>query len=62
MRFGAPTDKFEFYPWFAWHPVRIQGRIVWLETVLRSRYYSWMHDAVRTTYILPLKGDPHPND
>jgi hypothetical protein len=31
-----PT-RFEWHTWFAWHPVWIDGTLVWFEKVLRIR-------------------------
>lgn len=34
MRFGL-QNVLEWHPWFAWHPIRVDGEIVWLEWVWR---------------------------
>ncbi len=37
MRVPIPgrIDKYANHLWFAWHPVIIQGHVVWLERVVR---------------------------
>lgn len=40
--FDESQKEFEtWHPWFAWHPVFIDGVMVWLETVERKRESSW---------------------
>jgi hypothetical protein len=35
--------------WFAWYPVRIGDRIVWLETIVRrGEFHSWPGDCYWT--------------
>lgn len=41
-------DLSQWHPWFAWHPVRVDGAWTWLETVERLvtecqgvRFYSY---------------------
>lgn len=29
-------SKYTWHDWFAWHPVRISGKIVWFKTVKRK--------------------------
>lgn len=32
----------KWHPWFAWHPVRIGGDMVWLETIERyGKVFFW---------------------
>lgn len=37
-------DYLEWHQWFAWHPVRINGQWVWLETVERKFDCGWASD------------------
>ena len=54
MKIGKVDTQFR--PWFAWYPVRVKGVIVWLEPVLRHRYYHWLSDSLKVTYVLPRGG------
>jgi hypothetical protein len=42
-------------PWFAWHPVEVDGVVVWLETVRREwdeqRGFSVIHPDDRGDYV-----------
>lgn len=31
-------NKFKWHKWFAWHPVRINNKLVWLKDVERHGY------------------------
>lgn len=31
----------EWRPWFAWHPIFVDGELVWLEAVERKRASDW---------------------
>jgi hypothetical protein len=51
MRFDlgpTPYERFEarkrWHRWFAWHPVRIDRQVVWLETVERKG--EWIFDSL----------------
>ncbi len=39
-------------PWFAWYPVKIKGRRVWLKTIYRRSVISYIdtHDWTRYEY------------
>lgn len=39
----APDPRLEWHRWFAWHPVQIDDRWVWLEHVERKLWfwYDW---------------------
>lgn len=40
-------DLTEWHRWFAWHPVRADSQIVWLEWVQRRVYYwadGWQYE------------------
>lgn len=41
MKWTAKPEKREdaWYPWFAWHPVRVEGQWVWLEWVERWKRF-----------------------
>ncbi len=31
----------EWYAWFAWYPVRLNGKIIWLERLMRKDTYHY---------------------
>lgn len=33
---GKVKDEYGWYSWFAWHPVMIEDKIVWLKKVMRK--------------------------
>lgn len=58
---------FEWHRWFAWHPVVIDGSVVWLERIERQRYsdwntcfwkYRWTPIDTSTTGICKKPGSP----
>jgi hypothetical protein len=36
--------------WFSWYPVRVNGKFVWLKTVIRNRILVHCTGTVLTTY------------
>lgn len=48
------NEHHEWYRWFAWYPVRVLDKIVWLQTVEKRRsygatfatHYRLAHDAL----------------
>lgn len=55
----APMGWQPYRPWFAWHPVVIGSKWVWLETVMRSRCIVGILGPVRDyAYNYRLPNDP----
>lgn len=54
MRYGG-WPKGEWRRWFAWHPVAIEGTLVWLEWVEAMPEMVWCY--VEWNYRFP-KGKP----
>ncbi len=49
MRFGVTTPEWwgrygHWHRWFAWHPVCVNGQLVWLEAVDRRRREGQVDD------------------
>lgn len=38
--FEPPPLHTKWYPWFAWHPVRLHGKWTWLKTIYRQHLLS----------------------
>ena len=51
-----------WHQWFAWHPVKVNGRLTWLKTVYRRRKsHSWQRDWQYGTAFDVIKGDESTN-
>jgi hypothetical protein len=55
MRWELNRDKDQkqlWHNWFAWHPVRAEGHIVWLEVVCRRLIYGPAGESPIAIYSL----------
>ena len=52
-------NPFKWHQWFAWHPITVQGKIVWMQRVERKfwQYNSWdkTHQGVDYRHISYVK-------
>ena len=46
---GINNPLIAWEPWFAWHPVRVHGKLTWLKTVYRKPVWS-LSDTFNTHY------------
>jgi hypothetical protein len=42
-----------WHSWYAWRPVKTNGRVAWLETVRRRNIHSWRPHGVAWEYECP---------
>lgn len=51
---NSRTLQYDWHDWFAWYPVNISGKIIWLQTI--ERKYVYKMNIRENHYMFRLKG------